>query len=283
MKIFTFLVLLITAISVNFLSCKDPIPEPPKMTISHTAINVEFKGGSDGSIDLKVVGGTPPYTFLWSNGSVSEDINGLKAGIYTCTVKDSVWTETYTVTVTEPEKYEIWKIATDFGDIYCWLYNETPGHKKNYLKLIREEFFDSLIFHRVIKNFVVQGGDPTGTGTGGPGYVIPAEIHDSLKHVNGAIGAARLPDNVNPERKSSGSQFYIVQNINGTAHLNKFYTVFGIVISGMNAVETIAQQPVNSSYKPLTNIYMKKVSIVNYSATELLNLYGFKIPDYNKK
>jgi len=273
----------ILAYSILFIvCCKEPV-DPPKMTISYTSVNVSFKGGKDGSIDLKVVGGTAPYSFVWSNGETTEDIDSLKAGTYICSISDSAGTETLSVTITEPEKYEIWKIATDFGDIYCWLYNETPGHKTNYLKLIRDSYFDSIIFHRVIKNFVVQGGDPTGTGTGGPGYDIPAEFHDSLKHVNGAIGAARQPDGINPEKKSNGSQFYIVQNPAGVHYLDKNYTVFGIVISGMNVVQTIANQPVNANNKPLTNIYMKKVSIVDYSAAELLNLYGFKVPDYNKK
>ncbi|HPD65337.1 MAG TPA: peptidylprolyl isomerase [Bacteroidia bacterium] len=268
--------------TILFLSeCKEP-PDPPKMAISHSVVNVSWKGGHDGSIDLQVTGGTPPYLFEWSNGAKTEDISELKAGTYTCIIKDSAWTETYSVTVAEPEKYEIWKISTSFGDIFCWLYNETPGHKANYLKLIRDGYFDSLIFHRVVKNFVIQGGDPTGTGTGGPGYDIPAEFHDSLTHVNGAIGAARLPDSMNPEKKSNGSQFYIVQNPNGVHYLDKNYTVFGIVVSGMNVVETIAQQPVNSSNRPLTNIYMQKVTIENFSAAELKNQFGFVVPDYNK-
>jgi len=272
-------ILLIIVFSLVFFSCDDPLnPDPPKMQISHTTVNASWKGASDGSIDLTVTGGTGPYSFSWSNGAKTEDISGLVAGSYTCTVKDSNYTEKYTVSISEPSKYEIWKMATDYGDIYCWLYDETPLHKKNYLTLIRQGFFDSLIFHRVIKNFVIQGGDPTGTGSGGPGWEIPAEFESSLKHVYGAIGAARLGDAQNPERKSNGSQFYICQNVNGSPHLDNAYTVFGIVIDGMDAVNTIANVAVDANNRPLTNVYMKKVEILSYSSAELLSEFGFTVP-----
>jgi len=99
------------------------------------------------------------------------------------------------------------------------LYNETPLHRDNFIKLVRDSFYNELLFHRVIKNFMIQGGDPESKGAslrkrlgaGGPNYEIPAEIKDSLFHKKGALAAARTGDNVNPERKSSGSQFYIVQ------------------------------------------------------------------------
>lgn len=110
-------------------------------------------------------------------------------------------------------------IKTDLGEMKAILYDETPKHKENFLKLVNEGFYDSLLFHRVIQGFMVQGGDPQSKGaapgqrlgSGGPGYTVPAEFVDGLFHKKGALSAARQGDQVNPERASSGSQFYIVQ------------------------------------------------------------------------
>lgn len=110
------------------------------------------------------------------------------------------------------------RIHTTSGDITVRLYDETPLHRDNFIKLVREGFYDGTLFHRVIKDFMIQGGDPDSKGapagkqlgTGGPGYTIDAEIMPELYHKRGALAAARLGDEVNPERKSSGSQFYIV-------------------------------------------------------------------------
>jgi cyclophilin family peptidyl-prolyl cis-trans isomerase len=110
-------------------------------------------------------------------------------------------------------------IKTEFGDIKVALYNETPKHRDNFLKLAKEGFYDGSLFHRVINNFMIQGGDPTTKnaqpgqklGNGGPGYTIDPEINPRFLHKKGALAAARLGDNINPEKKSSGSQFYIVQ------------------------------------------------------------------------
>ncbi|MCF0199431.1 MAG: peptidylprolyl isomerase [Bacteroidaceae bacterium] len=110
------------------------------------------------------------------------------------------------------------KISTSLGDIVVRLYDETPLHRDNFLKLAREGYFDGTLFHRVIRDFMVQGGDPDSRGAapgkqlgvGGPGYTIPAEILPQCIHKRGALAAARQGDEVNPERRSSGSQFYIV-------------------------------------------------------------------------
>lgn len=110
------------------------------------------------------------------------------------------------------------KIKTSLGDITVRLYDETPLHRDNFLKLAREGYYDGTLFHRVIKNFMVQGGDPTSRGAsptahlgaGGPDYTLPAEFNTALIHKKGALAAARQGDEVNPERRSSGSQFYIV-------------------------------------------------------------------------
>lgn len=111
------------------------------------------------------------------------------------------------------------RIKTTLGDIVVKLYDETPKHRDNFIKLAKEGYFDGTLFHRVIKDFMIQGGDPDSKGapagkslgTGGPGYTIPAEfVYPALFHKRGALSAARLADQVNPERESSGSQFYIV-------------------------------------------------------------------------
>lgn len=110
-------------------------------------------------------------------------------------------------------------IKTKYGDMVAILYDETPKHKENFIKLAKEHFFDSLLFHRVIQDFMIQGGDPDSrnakqgdpVGTGDPGYTIPAEFNPKFFHEKGALSAARQGDQVNPEKASSGSQFYIVQ------------------------------------------------------------------------
>ena len=117
----------------------------------------------------------------------------------------------------EKSKYVL--VETVYGDMKIRLYNETPLHRDNFLKLVNETFYDSLLFHRVIKDFMIQGGDPNSKGAqqgkslgqGGPGYKINAEFVPSLYHKKGALAAAREGDQVNPEKKSSGSQFYFVQ------------------------------------------------------------------------
>ena len=127
-------------------------------------------------------------------------------------------------------------IATAKGDIVVTLdADAAPQTVNNFVFLAREGFYDGLTFHRVDPGFVIQGGDPLGTGRGGPGYRVPAEI--GLEHVKGAIAMARQGDQVNPERASSGSQFYIT--LAETPHLDGAYTVFGEVVEGMDVVESI--------------------------------------------
>jgi cyclophilin family peptidyl-prolyl cis-trans isomerase len=187
------------------------------------------------------------------------------------------------------------EIETPYGNIRVKLYNETPLHQENFLKLVSEKYYDDQIFHRVIKGFMIQAGDPDSRnaapgqalGRGGPGYTIPAEINKDLFHKKGAVAAARLPDNVNPRKESSGSQFYIVQGrkytpaeldqmerngyhilfteeqrkayttIGGTPHLDYDYTVFGEVIDGLDVVDKIASVKKDSRDRPLTDIKIK--------------------------
>ncbi len=107
-----------------------------------------------------------------------------------------------------------------------------PQHVNNFVFLARQGFYDGLTFHRHVPGFVIQGGDPGGTGSGGPGYMVPAEI--GLPHIEGALAMARRPDQVNPERKSSGSQFYIT--LAATHQLDGEYSVFGKVVGGLDVV-----------------------------------------------
>jgi cyclophilin family peptidyl-prolyl cis-trans isomerase len=116
------------------------------------------------------------------------------------------------------KKYPVIEIITGQGNIYLWLYDDTPRHKENFLKLAKEGFYDQTKFHRIIKDFMIQAGDPTTKqetrdkwGQGGPGYTIDAEIMESHYHKKGVIAAARTKDQTNPLRASSGSQFYLVQ------------------------------------------------------------------------
>jgi cyclophilin family peptidyl-prolyl cis-trans isomerase len=127
-------------------------------------------------------------------------------------------------------------LTTKHGKIVIDLFeDDAPGHAANFKKLAREGFYNGLTFHRVIAGFMAQGGDPDGTGSGGPGYTQPAEI--KRKHVRGSVAAARLGDRMNPKRDSSGSQFYIC--FQTTAHLDDQYTVFGQVVEGMDVVDKL--------------------------------------------
>lgn len=128
-------------------------------------------------------------------------------------------------------------IKTEKGDIRVELFaKEAPIGVTNFIQLARGGFYDGLTFHRVEKGFVIQGGDPSGNGTGGPGYTIPAEI--GPKHLKGALAWARTGDAVNPQRRSSGSQFYIT--LAPTPFLDGAYSVFGQTLEGMEVVGQIA-------------------------------------------
>jgi peptidyl-prolyl cis-trans isomerase B (cyclophilin B) len=129
-------------------------------------------------------------------------------------------------------------IDTDRGDIVVELYaSEAPKTVANFEKLSKDGFYNNLTFHRVEPGFVVQGGDPAGNGSGGPGYELPAEISPTEKHLRGTLAMARRGDQVNPDRKSSGSQFYIC--LAPAPFLDGQYTVFGSVVEGMNVVDQI--------------------------------------------
>jgi len=137
----------------------------------------------------------------------------------------------------DPKKSYMATLTTSKGNIVVALdASAAPQTVNNFVFLANQGFYDGLTFHRVVAGFVIQGGDPLGTGTGGPGYTVPAEI--KLPHVEGAIAMARLGDQQNPQRASSGSQFYIT--LAPTPNLDGAYTAFGHVTSGMDVVKKIA-------------------------------------------
>ena len=139
--------------------------------------------------------------------------------------------------VIDPKKKYTATFKLDKGDVVVELFaDKAPRTVNNFVFLANQGFYDGLTFHRVEPGFVIQGGDPLGKGTGGPGYTVPAEI--KLTHVEGAIAMARLSDQVNPKRESSGSQFYIT--LAATPFLDGQYTAFGKVTSGMDVVKKIA-------------------------------------------
>lgn len=149
-------------------------------------------------------------------------------------------------------------IETSLGNFTVELYaKEAPKTVANFIKLAKEGFYNSLKFHRVIKGFVIQGGDPEGTGGGGPGYTVSAEI--SLTHKKGAIAMARTDDSVNPTRASSGSQFYVA--LDDLPSLDGKYTVFGYVTSGMDVVLKIGDVPTEPGDYPINDIVIKRITI----------------------
>lgn len=160
--------------------------------------------------------------------------------------------------VMDQSEEEVALIKTDFGDIVIEFYEEdAPQHVANFKKLAEEGFYDGTTFHRIIPNFMIQGGDPNSKdedrmndGLGGTGYTIPAEI--KRYHKRGAVAAARKGDQVNPKRASSGCQFYIC--VVATRHLNGAYSVFGEVIDGMDVVDEIVAQPRDARDNPKERI-----------------------------
>lgn len=195
-------------------------------------------------------------------------------------------------------------MQTTMGDIVIRLSDSTPLHRDNFLKLVKVGYYDSVLFHRVIKEFMIQSGDPNSKrapagqplGNGGPGYTIPAEFRTTLFHKKGAIAAARTGDNVNPQKASSGSQFYLVQGkvytdagldsletgrlngrkipvanregyktIGGVPHLDEGYTVYGEVVKGLDVVDKIAAVQTSRAQdrdRPLQDVRIIKATLI---------------------
>ena len=189
-------------------------------------------------------------------------------------------------------------LETSLGNIKIELFNDTPVHRDNFLKLVNEGFYDGILFHRVIKGFMIQTGDPESKtaeagarlGSGGPGYTLPAEIVPAHYHKRGAVAAARTGDQGNPMRRSSGSQFYIVdgqktpastlkqysrygfefsdqqlkdyEEVGGAPTLDAQYTVFGQVVEGMDVVDQIAGAEKDKADRPTQDIKIIKATVV---------------------
>jgi peptidylprolyl isomerase/peptidyl-prolyl cis-trans isomerase B (cyclophilin B) len=170
-------------------------------------------------------------------------------------------------------------ITTKFGDMVLLLHEQTPKHKENFIKLSQEGFYNGTTFHRVIKNFMIQGGDPNSKdsiprndGQGGPGYTIPAEFRPELKHDKGSLAAARQGDQVNPTKASSGSQFYIVNDQKGAHFLDGSYTVFGHVIQGMSVIDKISAVTTDPLDRPLEDVVMQ-VKVVKMKTSKIIKTY----------
>jgi len=188
-------------------------------------------------------------------------------------------------------------IETEVGNMKVKLYNSTPQHRENFIELANKGFYNGLLFHRVMNEFMIQGGDPDSRdakpnqqlGRGGPGYTIPAEI--GAAHFKGALSAARQPDHVNPNRESSGSQFFIVhgstqtdqelesfsrskgfeysdaqkklyKELGGYPFLDGEYTVFGEVVEGLEIIDNIAKVATDANRRPLEDIRIIKIEIL---------------------
>ncbi len=181
------------------------------------------------------------------------------------------------------KKDQLVTISTSLGDIKLVLFDATPQHKANFLKLAESGFYNGTTFHRIIENFMVQGGDPNSkdadpTNDGmGPAdeKTIPAEIRPEFKHKFGAVAAARQGDFVNPTKASSASQFYLVQNHQGTNHLDGQYTVYGQVIGGLDVIDKIAAQPKDERDRPSTDIKMT-VKVEKLKKKKITELYGYQ-------
>jgi len=196
------------------------------------------------------------------------------------------------------------ELVTNYGNIVLRLNDSTPLHRDNFIRLVKTAYYDSVLFHRVINRFMIQSGDPESKhaekgqplGNGGPKYTIPAEFRVTLFHRKGVLAAARDGDDVNPEKASSGSQFYIVQGkkftdagldsvetyrlkgrkipaeqrevyktIGGTPHLDQGYTVFGEVVSGLDVVDSIAAVPTSKDEdrdRPLEDVRIIKAHLI---------------------
>jgi peptidyl-prolyl cis-trans isomerase B (cyclophilin B) len=191
------------------------------------------------------------------------------------------------------------EMVTNMGTLKIKLYDNTPQHRDNFIKLVEQGFYDSVLFHRIIPSFMIQGGDPDSKGApagkmlgmGGPGYTVPAEFVDNNIHVKGALAAARMGDQMNPTKASSGSQFYIVQGQSlvdsqldqieqmkkikyteeqrkaykekgGTPFLDRDYTVFGELVEGFDVLDKIAVVARDRGDRPTQDVMIIKATLI---------------------
>jgi peptidyl-prolyl cis-trans isomerase B (cyclophilin B) len=241
------------------------------------------------------------FTWSFGDGNTSNEkspthkyyLSGKYEIILTAGVGNRVKTKKQEIIINAPKKCLV-EIETKFVSMLVELFDETPKHRDNFVKLVEQGFYDELLFHRIINGFMIQGGDPNSKnaaqnlplGSGGPGYQIDAEIQENIIHLKGALAAARTGDAVNPERRSSGSQFYIVhgravdENLlnsiemrngftyteyekslyngrDGAPFLDRQYTIFGQILEGLDVVDKIAIVNTNPQDRPLEDVKMK--------------------------
>ena len=172
-------------------------------------------------------------------------------------------TEMENAQITEP----VFDIVTTHGTMRVKLYNKTPKHRDNFVKLVKEKYYDGIRFHRVIEGFMIQTGDPFSRdttlasrwGQGGPSYTVPAEFVNEYWHKKGALAAARKGDLANPTKASSGSQFYIVHDENACLHLDGQYSIFGEVIEGLEVIDRIAEVATDPYDRPYEDVMIKSI------------------------
>ena len=161
----------------------------------------------------------------------------------------------------------VYEIKTTHGTVKVKLYSKTPKHRDNFAKLVSENYYDGIRFHRVIEGFMIQTGDPfsrdtakiNAWGTGGPDYTVPAEFVNEYWHKKGALAAARKGDLANPKKASSGSQFYIVHDENACLHLDGQYSIFGEVIEGLEVIDVIAAVATDPYDRPYEDVIIESI------------------------
>ncbi len=271
----------------NFTVPTQKLVAPVEVTFTNTSLKAESYAWDfgDGATSTEA---SPKHRYVHS-GNYAVTLKAVK-GSKTVIKKQMVQ-------VIAPERCLV-EIETEFGTMTAELYNATPKHRDNFIKLAEEGYYNDLLFHRVMNGFMIQGGDPKSRnapagqplGMGGPNYQVPAEFVDSLVHVKGALAAARIPDSANPEKKSSGSQFYIVHGgpvtddmltqvetmkrfhytpeqrkeyleLGGYPPLDRDYTVFGRVIKGLDVIDKIAAVKTAHGDRPLQDVKMKMLVI----------------------
>ena len=294
-------------IALLFASCASKTPEanfemsyegdtaPVTVTFKNSSKNAEGYMWDFGDRTITVTDAEPTHIFN-TFGTFKVKLTAINGSESVETIQE--------ITIKQPPVKKV-EIVTSKGTMIAELSNYTPQHRDNFVKLANEKFFHGLLYHRVIKGFMIQGGDPysrnapagQGLGQGGPGYTVPAEIYPGLHHYKGALSAARLGDQQNPQRASSGSQFYIVQGkettdhalnqvavrngvsysqldkdhykkVGGASFLDGQYTVIGYVVDGFEVIDAISDVPVSGSKTPAADRPLTDVKIISIRVLE---------------
>lgn len=296
LKLFKFSLLLITLMILA--SCSRPMAKFAMQKEGKVApTKVKFENQSENA-----------ESYLWDfgDGSTSEEespshkyyLSG-KYDIKLAAKKGNKVTVYKNQIIVEAPKECLVELETTLGTMTLKLYDLTPKHRDNFIKLAEENYYDGILFHRVIDGFMIQGGDPNSKGagagarlgSGGPGYQVDAEFNESLHHFKGTLAAARQGDFVNPQKMSSGSQFYIVDGkevtedmLNrmeaqkgityskeardryikdgGTPFLDQEYTIFGEIVEGMDVIAKIAKVKTDGADRPMENVMIISAKVI---------------------